>query len=146
MVSRRDAKQSMAITVVAALLVEQNRLLICQRSAAGDFPGKWEFPGGKAEPGETPPAALSRELEEELGIVADIGEELWRVEHQYPGRAPVLLIFFAVLRYQGALQNRVFQQVVWAAPAELERYDFLEADRGLVQQLAAGELPMTRLN
>ena len=136
----------MAKTVVAALLAKQNRLLVCQRSAAGDFPGKWEFPGGKVEPGETPPAALRRELEEELGIAADIGEELWRVEYQYPGRAPVLLIFYAVHRCQGELQNRVFQQIAWASAGELEQYDFLEADRELIQRLASGDVRVTGLD
>ncbi|OFW08605.1 MAG: hypothetical protein A3H27_09110, partial [Acidobacteria bacterium RIFCSPLOWO2_02_FULL_59_13] len=88
-------------TVVAALLFENNRVLVCQRPHQGDFPGKWEFPGGKIEPGEDPQAALRRELQEELGIVAEIGEEVWRVEHQYAGRAPVLLLFFAVRQYRG---------------------------------------------
>jgi len=128
-------------TVVAALLWDQRRLLICQRSLDGDFPGKWEFPGGKIEPEETHKAALQRELQEELGIAAEIGEEVWRMEHQYAGRAPVLLVFFSVLRYQGTMENRVFRQVCWALPEELLHYDFLEADRVLVQKLAAGATP-----
>jgi 8-oxo-dGTP diphosphatase len=127
-------------TVAAALLLEGKGLLICQRDAAGDFPGKWEFPGGKIEPGETPQAALRRELEEELGIVAEIGEEVWRVEHQYPGHDPVLLLFFAVRRYQGAIENRVFQRICRASPGELLSYDFLEADRALIERYAAGEV------
>lgn len=127
-------------TVVAALLLERNRLLICQRRAAGDFPGKWEFPGGKIEPGETPQAALRRELQEELGITAEIGGEVWRVEHQYPGHTPVLLLFFVVSRYEGAIENRIFQQVCWVSPRELVQYDFLEADRCLIERLAAGEV------
>src|SRR5512142_2373992 len=98
----------MAKTVVAALLVENNRLLICQRSAAGEFPGKWEFPGGKMEPGEQAAQALRRELEEELGIAAEIGEELWRNEYQYPNRPVVELLFFAVRRWEGMIENRIF--------------------------------------
>jgi 8-oxo-dGTP diphosphatase len=127
-------------TVVAALLQKENRLLICQRSASGDFPGKWEFPGGKIELGESPQTALRRELEEELGIAAEIGEELWRVEHQYPGRAPVLLFFFAVSRYEGIIGNRVFQRILWATPGELAGYDFLEADRALIEKLSDGRI------
>ena len=126
--------------VVAALLGEQGRLLICQRSPEGDFPNQWEFPGGKIEPGEAPQTALRRELFEELGIIAEIGEEVWRTEHQYPEHPPVRLLFFAVRRYSGAIENRVFQQVRWAAPPDLVSYDFLEADRPLVEKLASGEI------
>jgi len=127
-------------TVVAALIFRENELLICQRKLTAAFPGKWEFPGGKLEPGETPEAALRRELEEELGIDAAIGRELWRVEYQYPGRAPLLLLFFAVSRYRGSIVNKIFQQVCWAPLRELTTYDFLEADCALVAKLAAGEI------
>lgn len=134
------SKPTMPNIVVAGLLLQANRFLICQRNSKGSFPGKWEFPGGKIETGETPEAALRRELQEELGIAAEIGEEIWRVEHQYAGHAAVLLLFFAVRGYQGAIENRVFEQVRWASPQELPRYDFLEADRALIERLAAGEL------
>jgi 8-oxo-dGTP diphosphatase len=126
--------------VVAALLVQKNKLLICQRNLTRDFPGKWEFPGGKIEPGETPEEALQRELQEELGIAAEIGGEVWRVEHQYSGHAPVHVIFFAVSRFEGAIRNRVFQRVCWTAPPKLLQYDFLEADCILVERLATGEI------
>ena len=79
-------------TVVAGLLFQMDQVLICQRPELDAFPGKWEFPGGKTEAGENLQSALSRELQEELGIVAEIGEEIWRVEYQYPGHAPVLLL------------------------------------------------------
>lgn len=121
-------------------MVKDNRLLICQRSEAGDFPGKWEFPGGKVEPGEQAAEALRRELDEELGVRAEIGEELWRCEYGYSNRPAVELRFFAVRRWRGAMENRIFQQVCWAAPAELNGYDFLEGDRALVAKLASGEL------
>ena len=128
------------ITVVAALLIKENRLLICQRRATSDFPGKWEFPGGKIEPGERPEPALRRELEEELGIDAEIGEEVWRAEHQYAGHAPVRLLFFAVRRYDRMAVNRVFEQVRWVLPQDLLQYDFLEADLVLVRKLAESEI------
>jgi 8-oxo-dGTP diphosphatase len=126
--------------VVAALLFDEGRLLICQRAAAGPFPDKWEFPGGKIEPGEDPKKALRRELREELGISAEIGEEVWRTEHQYPGHPPIRLLFFSVQKYSGVVENRVFQQVRWAAPRDLPRVDFLEADLLLVEKLRSGEV------
>ena len=134
---------AMKKTVVAALLLQQNELLICQRTANGDFPGKWEFPGGKIEAGESATAALRRELQEELGITAEIGEQVWCVEHQYPGHVPVLLLFFAVCRYEGTVENRIFEKVCWVALHELPQYDFLEADRSLIDRLAAGEVMLT---
>ena len=140
----RAVAQGARKTVVAGLLLRENRLLICQRSPEGEFPNQWEFPGGKIEPGEEPPAALRRELQEELGITAEIGEEVWHVEHQYPGRNPIRLLFFAVAGYSGAVENRVFQQVRWVPPLELAQYDFLEADRSLIGKLASGEI--LRLN
>lgn len=127
-------------TVVAALIPNGDRLLICQRSLAGAFPGKWEFPGGKVEPGESPEAALQRELQEELGIAAAIGEQLFQVEHQYPGHDPLLLLFFAVRRYDGSVENRVFESICWAGPQELPDYDFLEGDRVLVDRLVLGSI------
>jgi 8-oxo-dGTP diphosphatase len=132
----------MKTIVVAALIWQEGRLLICQRRQDAAFPGKWEFPGGKMEPGEQPRAALCRELEEELGIFPDVEEELWRTEYQYPARPPVALFFFAVRRFEGVLQNRVFQQICWVRRQELPQYDFLEADLPLVALLAQGNLSL----
>jgi mutator protein MutT len=70
--------------VVAALIVKDDKLLVCQRTRHQTMPLKWEFPGGKIEEGEQPRAALRRELEEELGIHATIGDELARIQHEYP--------------------------------------------------------------
>ena len=126
--------------VVAALLFHDSRLLICQRSPDGRFPNKWEFPGGKIETGEDAKEALRRELLEELGISAEIGAEVWRTEHQYPGHPPIRLLFFSVQHDSGVVENRVFQQVLWVAPRDLSLYDFLEADLPLVEKLRSGEL------
>ena len=130
--------------VAAALLFHEGRLLICQRAAAGPFPDRWEFPGGKVEPGEDPKEALRRELLEELGISAEIGEEVWRTEHQYPGHPPIRLLFYSVESYSGELENRIFQQVLWAAPQDLPQYDFLEADRPLIERLQSERLRPAR--
>src|SRR3979490_2310426 len=70
--------------VVAALIVKDGKVLVCQRTRHQTMPLKWEFPGGKIEEGEQPRDALRRELEEELGIIATIGDEGARIQHEYP--------------------------------------------------------------
>ena len=119
-------------TVVAAVIERDGRILICQRSADGPHPLKWEFPGGKLDPGETPQAALERELEEELGIKARIGGEITRYEYRYPEKNPILLIFYRVVDFDGEPVNHIFQQIAWAKPTELPTYDFLEGDRDFI--------------
>ena len=126
--------------VVAALIVQDGKLLVCQRTRHQTMPLKWEFPGGKIEEGEQPRDALRRELDEELGIAATVGDELARIQHEYPNGAMVELRFFIVHEYQGELENRIFKQIQWADPKELLKFDFLEADLTLVKDLAAGKL------
>jgi len=126
--------------VVAALIVKDGKLLVCQRTRHQTMPLKWEFPGGKIEEGEQPRDALRRELDEELGIMATIGDELARIQHEYPNGGMVELRFFVVRQYQGELENRIFKDIQWARPKELPKYDFLEADFTLVNDLAAGKL------
>jgi len=126
--------------VVAALIVKDGKFLVCQRTRHQTMPLKWEFPGGKIEEGEQPVDALRRELEEELGIDAKIGDEVTRMRHEYPNRSVVELRFFVVREYAGELENRIFQDMRWAQPTELPSFDFLEADLALVSQLAAGKL------
>jgi 8-oxo-dGTP diphosphatase len=104
------------------------------------MPLKWEFPGGKIEEGEQPRDALRRELEEELGIHAKIGDEIARLQHTYPNGATVELRFFIVREYSGEIENRIFRDLQWSAPKDLASYDFLEADASLVKDLAAGRL------
>jgi 8-oxo-dGTP diphosphatase len=126
--------------VVAALIVKDGKLLICQRTKYQSLPLKWEFPGGKIEPGEQPRDALRRELEEELGVIAEIGEEAARLRHVYPKGGAVELRFYHVRAYCGEIENRIFRDVRWVAPAELPAYDFLEADAELVRDLAEGRV------
>jgi 8-oxo-dGTP diphosphatase len=98
---------------------------------------KWEFPGGKREAGETMAECLRRELREELGIDAEVGRELGRATHTYPGRPPVALVFFRVDRFAGELRNLVFADVRWVPLAGLAALDFLAADRDLIHRLPA---------
>lgn len=126
--------------VVAALILRDDEILCCQRTEHQALPLKWEFPGGKIEAGETPPQALRRELEEELGILAEIGPEITHVLHTYANGNSVNLRFFAVHRFQKDLENRIFREIRWVKPADLPSLDFLDADKELVRRLAAGEL------
>ncbi len=126
--------------VVAALIVKDGKLLVCQRTRHQTMPLKWEFPGGKIEEGEQPRYALRRELEEELGILATVGDEVKRIQHEYPNGGMVELRFFVVRDFQREIENRIFRDIQWADPRELPKYDFLEADLTLVSDLAAGKL------
>lgn len=111
------------------------KILICRRRADQAHPLKWEFPGGKVEPGETPAAALERELQEELAVRAVTGDEVERYEFSYPGKPPILLIFFAVSDLAGEPRNCVFEEMRWVEPRALAEFDFLEGDVEFVKQL-----------
>ena len=126
--------------VVAALIVRENEILCCQRTEYQALPLKWEFPGGKIEPGEQPPQALQRELDEELGIQAEIGSKVAQLQHQYQNGNAVELHFFVVEKYEGEMQNRIFREIRWVQRADLPTLDFLDADKTLVQQIASGKL------
>jgi len=126
--------------VVAALIAKDGELLVCQRTRHQTMPLKWEFPGGKIEEGEQPRDALHRELEEELGILATVGDEVARIRHEYPNGGIVELRFFLVREYQREIENRIFKDIQWVQPIDLPKYDFLEADQTLVRDLAAGKL------
>src|SRR5450631_4370480 len=106
--SQRESHRSKIASmkrVEAALIVKNGKILVCQRTRHQTMPLKWEFPGGKIETGEQPRDALRRELEEELGIHATIGDEIARVRHSYPNGAQVELRFFVVRQYEGEIEN-----------------------------------------
>jgi 8-oxo-dGTP diphosphatase len=132
---KRPAKQ-----VTAALIMRNRRILICQRTRHQPMPLKWEFPGGKIEHGEQPVDALRRELEEELGIDATIGDEVVRIRHTYRQGNAVELRFFVVREFAGELENRIFRDIQWVRRSELPNFDFLDADRELVKDIAAGKI------
>jgi len=136
------SRPSPTISVVAGLIQQGNMLLICQRRRDGAFALKWEFPGGKVEPGETYEDGLRRELREELGIAARIGPEAYRTRHDYPGKYAVELTFYHVVDFSGTLHNYAFEQICWARPADLPTYDFLEGDAELIALLSQGQLPL----
>ncbi|HTW45244.1 MAG TPA: (deoxy)nucleoside triphosphate pyrophosphohydrolase [Acidobacteriaceae bacterium] len=126
--------------VAAALILRADTVLICQRRPNQAMALKWEFPGGKIEPGETPEQALARELDEELGIQAKIDSPIIHIHHTYRNGGAVDLQFFSVHSFEGALINRIFNDVRWVPLKDLPGYDFLAADRGLIRDLADGKL------
>ncbi len=115
-------------TVAAGILERDGRILVCRRRADQNHALKWEFPGGKVEPGETPRDALVRELREELGIQSECGPEISAYEFAYPGGKPILLVFFAVTKWRGEIRNHIFDRIEWIEPRRLPEFDFLEGD------------------
>ncbi len=126
--------------VVAALIVRDDRILICQRTKYQPLPLKWEFPGGKIETGEQPRDALRRELDEELGIDAVVGDEVARLKHRYNNGNAIELRFFIVREFHGELENRIFREISWVPRTQLPQYDFLDADLRLVKDIAEGKV------
>jgi 8-oxo-dGTP diphosphatase len=124
------------LEVAAGVILRGDTVLVCQRKADGSHPLKWEFPGGKRQPGESLPQCLQRELHEELAIDAVVGDELWRTRHYYHVDRAVDLFFFQIATFDGEPRNRVFASIGWVARGELVTLDFLEADRALVEFLA----------
>jgi 8-oxo-dGTP diphosphatase len=130
--------------VVAGLILRgenaAREVLICQRSPDKPMGMKWEFPGGKVEPGESSEEALARELDEELGIRATIGPEITAIRHNYRNGGAIHIQFFTIESFTGELRNQVFHDMQWSTLERLPEYDFLEADLTLIRELANGKL------
>ena len=126
------------VQVVAAILEREGLILIGQRKPEQSHPLKWEFPGGKVEPGESPEQAVARELEEELSIRARDLSEITRYQFTYPGKAPIELIFFRVDAHEGSLRNVIFQDLRWEPKEKLVEFDFVEGDRDFLRELYNG--------
>ena len=125
--------------VTAALLYNDGKYLLCQRPATDKLSLKWEFPGGKLEAGETPEAALKRELREELNITPDDFYPALRLEHAYP-EFKITLHVFMVNAFSGEPAALDKQTLAWLLPSEATSLPFLAADVPIVEKLAAGEL------
>jgi mutator protein MutT len=133
------------LTVVAALIENEGKLLVCQRRKNGTFALQWEFPGGKVRDGESLTSALERELQEELGVTAQIGAEIYRTRHRYREMtSEIELIFFTARADANAIRNLAFEQMLWAELPALPDMNFLPADRELTLKLANGEIRLMR--
>jgi len=129
------------LLVVAALIESEGKLLVCQRRRGTPFELMWEFPGGKVHAGETLEAALARELQEELGVAAAIGPEIYRTRHTYAElNEPLELVFFATSMAGDCIRNLAFEQIAWEEPRALTSMNFLPADREFIEKLASDAL------
>jgi len=134
------------ITVVAALIQSEGKLLVCQRHRDDKFGLMWEFPGGKREPNESLEAALKRELCEELCAAAHIGPEVYRTRHQYTEMSEAIeLVFFAAALDPEEVKNIIFERILWCAPDSLPELNFLPADRELIEKLSSGILKLPQV-
>jgi len=123
------------VDVVAAVIERGGRILITRRRTGTHLAGLWEFPGGKAHAGERWPDALRREIAEELGAVASVGECIEIVEWGFAERRFRLVFFRCTIADEP--EPREGQEMVWVAPCDLRRYEFPPADERLIALLEA---------
>lgn len=121
--------------VVAALIWEGDRFLICQRPKHKARGLLWEFVGGKVEPGETKAQALARECREELAVTLSVGEAFMDVTHEYPDITVHLTLFNASIA-AGAPQKLEHNDIRWITPAEISQYEFCPADQAMLERIA----------
>mgnify|MGYP001251705879 FL=1 len=127
------------INVVAAIIINKNRILIGKRKDEDIGGGKWEFPGGKIEIGEANSEALERELYEELGISAKIGKELMNYEHMF--KTTIYNIsFMEIIDYEGEIRNNAHSEIKWVKFSNLLKYDFISGDDRFIQSFLKSEL------
>ena len=120
--------------VVAALIWDGDKFMICQRPAHKARGLLWEFVGGKVEPGEAPEAALQRECWEELGITIRVGELFMEVLHTYPDIEIVLTLYHAVIA-TGVPQKLEHNDIRWITPAQIPDFDFCPADVEILERI-----------
>lgn len=125
----------MIVVVLAAIVERDGRWLVSRRLTGTHLAGLWEFPGGKCEPGEAHEACLRRELLEELGVDAEVGEELMVTEHAYPERT--VRLHFRRCVISGEPRPLLDQEIRWITRDELRQLEFPEADRALIESLKA---------
>ena len=123
------------MTKVSAAIIEQKgKILIARRKKSSYLGNKWEFPGGKLEPGETPEECLKRELSEELGIEAEIGEFICSSKHSYR-HVTIELSAYKVSHFAGEISLISHDEIKWIFPSELKDYEFPEANAPILRKL-----------
>ncbi|WP_231444674.1 (deoxy)nucleoside triphosphate pyrophosphohydrolase [Brevibacterium zhoupengii] len=124
------------INVVGAVVVDRGKILSAQRSESMSLPGMWEFPGGKIEPGETPRAALVREMQEELLCTVEIGDEVATTRYEYDFGFVTLTTFYAIL-VDGEPQLTEHSEIRWIDAADLNSVEWAPADVPAVETIMA---------
>lgn len=122
--------------VVAALVWDNDKFMICQRPAHKARPLLWEFVGGKVEPGETKEQALVRECQEELAITLSVGDVFMAVVHEYPDITIRLTLFNATIA-EGVPQKLEHNDIQWITPEEIPNYNFCPADEEILKKILA---------
>ena len=128
---------AITIVVVAAVIEDTEMFLVTRRQPGVHLAGMWEFPGGKIDPDETHEAALRRELLEELGVEADVGERVHRTLHAYPDRS--IALYFYRCSLKGTPRPLLGQEMRWVPRAELLSLGFPPADTELIQLLTTSD-------
>jgi 8-oxo-dGTP diphosphatase len=125
---------NMMVRVTAAILMKKDRVLIARRRDNDKLAGKWEFPGGKIEKGETPQECLTREMKEEFGIDVLVGEFFG--ESTYPGESEkIQLLAYYTVWTGGSFSLNAHAAVRWVALNQLQEYEFAPADKPFVEKL-----------
>jgi 8-oxo-dGTP diphosphatase len=127
-------KKTHWIPVVAGLLRKGNQILVGQRPETHSLAGMWEFPGGKIEPGEGPEIALARELREELGIEAEIGDLKISATHSY-GDVNILILFYEIKFWKGEPRAKHHLMLEWIHPEELPSRKIPDANRLILPRI-----------
>ncbi|MFC4873621.1 (deoxy)nucleoside triphosphate pyrophosphohydrolase [Negadavirga shengliensis] len=122
------------LEVTCAVIIKRNLVLAVQRSHTMALPLKWEFPGGKVEPGETEETCLMREIQEELGVEIELNRKLESVEHDYGDFAIRLIPFLATIR-SGEIQLKEHRDFCWLSLSNLRKLDWAAADLPVVSQV-----------
>lgn len=128
-----DRNTKRKILVVGAVIVDDGRVLCTQRGP-GSLEGRWEFPGGKLEPGESPEEALGREIREELGCTVRVGAEVVTTEHEYDFAVIVLTTFYCSL-IEGGPRLSEHTDSIWLPPSQLATLDWAPADVPAVHRI-----------
>ena len=133
------------IRVAVAIVFKEGKFLLCQRKKTARYGLKWEFPGGKLEPGETAHNCMTRELQEELDIVPGtiLREEVHRSAYDDGHIYEVHFCFLA--DFSGEPENRVFESIGWFSPEELKHLDILDGNKELVARLVASPMEFFRI-
>jgi 8-oxo-dGTP diphosphatase len=132
---------SVAVGIIMKQSPDSHRVLLCQRKASARYGLKWEFPGGKLENGESSEECLRRELREELGIEATVGELFHQQHAEYPDSGSFDVFYYVISGYTGEMRNNVFETISWVPVEQLSQFDILEGNRDVIQKLLTIHAP-----